>query len=389
MFILDLPYVSDFLKETVAIHQIPVLETPHKKRLGLDGGIRYLDQQEALAKLAGQQNPAVYSNSENAIEWMARHLPDSPLTHQIDLFKNKVRFRELLRPVDPGFFFRAVPFSELDELDVTSLPRPFIIKPAVGFFSLGVYKVFDDAEWPAVKTQIKKEVAGIRSVYPTKVLDTTTFIIEQNIEGEEYAFDAYFDPQGKAVILSLLKHLYASEGDVSDRVYISSKKIIEEKILPFEAFLDKIGQLTALKNFPLHVEVRVDENGKIQPIEINPMRFGGWCTTADMTWFAYGLNPYTAFHFGEKPDWKQILQNKDGLIYSNIVLTNSTGIEVSRIRSFDYEKLLGHFEKPLELRKADYKNYLIFGFLFAETREENFSELEWILNDDLRSFITV
>ena len=44
-----------------------------------------------------------------------------------------------------------------------------------------------------------------------------------------------------------------------------------------------LAKLAGLKNFPLHTEVRVNEKGEIIPIEVNPMRFGGWCTTADFT----------------------------------------------------------------------------------------------------------
>jgi len=41
------------------------------------------------------------------------------------------------------------------------------------------------------------------------------------------------------------------------------------------------------------------------------------------------------------------------------------------------------------LRKIDYREYPVYGFLFAETREENFAEIEAILKSDLREFITV
>lgn len=35
-----------------------------------------------------------------------------------------------------------------------------------------------------------------------------------------------------------------------------------------------------------------------------------------------------------------------------------------------------------------YEEYLVFGFLFAETKEENISELERILKSDLKEFVT-
>ncbi len=245
------------------------------------------------------------------------------------------------------------------------------------------------SEWPRIKAAICKEVETIKSVYPKEVLDISTFIIEENIKGTEYAFDAYYNESGEPVILSLLEHTFASGNDVMDRVYNSSKTIIEDNLEKFTDFLRMLGKHADLKNFPLHTEVRVNDKGEIIPIEVNPMRFGGWCTTADFTYYAFGFNPYEYLHSGKKPDWEKILKEKEGKTYSNIVLTNTTGTASKDIKSFDYDALLNKFSNPLELRKSDFKNFLIFGFLFTETDQHNLSEIDWILNTDLKEFITV
>jgi len=389
MFILDKPYVSDFLKQILEEFQIPVLNTMIAQNLASGTNINFIPETEAIKKLQADNGELIYTNSENAINWIINNLPFSDLLEKIDLFKNKFKFRELLRELYPEFFFKEVLFDEIDNIDVNELPFPFIIKPSVGFFSLGVHKVLDISGWEKTKTLIKKDIDIIKDVYPKEVLDVEKFIIEENIEGDEYAFDAYYNSEGRPVILSILKHLFSSDGDVHDRIYISSKEIIENNIEKFLCFLQEVGKLSGLKNFPLHVEVRVDKNGKLMPIEINPLRFGGWCTTADMTWFAYGFNPYEYVYHQQIPDWATILKDKKGKIYSNIVLNNSTGVDADQIHSFDYDKLLTKFENPLELRKADFKQFLIFGFLFAETREENFQELDWILHSDLKEFIKI
>ena len=70
------------------------------------------------------------------------------------------------------------------------------------------------------------------------------------------------------------------------------------------------------------------------------------------------------------------------------MLDNTTGIDVENITSFNYDKLLSCFEKPIELRRIDYKKYPVFGFLFTETREDNFYELKNILDSDLNEFIS-
>lgn len=119
------------------------------------------------------------------------------------------------------------------------------------------------------------------------------------------------------------------------------------------------------------------------------MRFGGWCTTADIAFLAYGFNPYLYYYEQKKPDWFQLLQGKGGKLYSVIVLDNSTGFKINEIESFDYDRLLTKFTTPLELRRIDFQQYPVFGFLFAETEEQNFSELQSILESDLREFVTL
>jgi len=168
---------------------------------------------------------------------------------------------------------------------------------------------------------------------------------------------------------------------------MTSKDIIEANLGEFTELLRKIGTVAGVRNFPVHAELRRTAAGRVVPIEVNPMRFGGWCTTADLTFRAYGLNPYQCYFSQQRPDWPRLLQGKGGKLFAIVVLDNGSGIEAKDIRSFDYDKLLAQFERPLELRKIDYQEYPVFGFLFTETGADNFAELEQILRSDLRSFI--
>ena len=42
----------------------------------------------------------------------------------------------------------------------------------------------------------------------------------------------------------------------------------------------------------------------------------------------------------------------------------------------------------MELRKVDHKTYPLFGFVFAETRADNYTELENILHSNLTEFVS-
>ncbi|MBI9085327.1 MAG: ATP-grasp domain-containing protein [Desulfobacterales bacterium] len=388
MIFVDKPFVSDFLKKTIADNGFPVVLTDRAKELGFGAAQSAIDEESAIKKILSSKNLSLYTTSENAIGWIAKHLSATGLPGKIELFKDKAKFRALIKPLFPDFYFQEVSLAELDDLFCEDLPMPFIIKPTTGFFSMGVYKVSSPKEWPQVKRALHAEIGSVKALYPKEVLDTTTFIIEQCIEGEEFAVDAYYDAGGEPVVLGIYKHIFSSKEDVSDRVYMTSKEIIETNLESFSGFLKDIGTLAEVQNFPVHVEIRRDDSGKIIPIEINPMRFGGWCSTADMTCVAYGFNPYVYYFSQRRPNWKALLKNKEGKLYSIIVLDNSTGVDAQHINAFDFGQLLSRFEHPLELRKIDYKAYPVFGFLFAETSQANFCELERILTSDLKEFIT-
>ena len=389
MILLDKPFVSDFVIETIRANALPVVKTDMAVACGFSAEPYVLDEETAIQQTAAADDLMIYTTSENAIGWIAQNLAFTGLPEKIDQFKNKAKFRALVASLHPDFYFREVQLEDLEALEIDTIPLPFVIKPAVGFFSMGVYIVSNAAAWEQTKRAIHEEMQAVKDLYPPAVLDSTAFVIEQYIEGEEYAIDAYFDAKGEPVILNILKHVFSSSDDVSDRVYLSSKDIIENNIEPFTGYLQAIGDLTQIRNFPVHIEIRRDGAGRMTPIEINPMRFGGWCTTADMTWFAYGFNPYLFYFSQQRPDWNEILKDKEGKLYSVIVLDNATGVDGSKITAFAYERVLSKFERPLALRKIDYREYPVFGFLFAETRAENFVEIEAILKSDLTEFITV
>ncbi|MBT3314249.1 MAG: ATP-grasp domain-containing protein [Anaerolineae bacterium] len=388
MILVDKPYVSNFLKETSKKHHLSIIGTAAARELGLGAGDNLISEKDAVAHLRANPDARTYTTSENAIGWIVENLAFTDLPEKIKVFKNKAKFRELMRPILPDFYFQEVPVNELDTLDVSDIPLPFVIKPNVGFFSLGVHIVNTAADWEATKIAIKAEIAERDATYPTEVLNTATYIIEEMIEGEEFAFDAYFNEKGEPVILGIYHHVFSSADDVGDRMYSTSATIVNENLGDFSEWLRQIGKLVEIRNFPVHVEVRRTQKG-IVPIEVNPLRFGGWCTTADTTAASYGFNPYAYYFENKRPDWDQILSTRAGKTYSMVILDNVTDLTNEEIESFDYDALLKRLENPLELRKLDHKEYPIFGFLFMETSAENASELGWMLKTDLREFIKI
>jgi len=389
MLLIDKPFASDFLIKTIKENKFPIIKTATSKSMISDESLNWISEKDAIERYKNETDLLLYSNSENAISWIEKNLSFSKLPNQIQFFKNKILFRELLKDAFPNYYFKGVQLSELFKIDASTLKFPLILKPAVGFFSLAVHKVDNAQEWQTVLVNIEKELASFKGMYPKEVVDVSDFIIEQYIEGEEYAVDCYYNKKGEPVVLNVMHHIFSSDKDVSDRVYSTSKEIIEKHQSKIEAFLKIIGEKAQLKNFPMHVEIRVDSNNNIIPIEINPLRFGGWCTTGDISYFAYGFNSYEQFLYQKTPNWNAIFETRKDKLYSLIVLDNNSGINEKDIVSFDYELLLKDFKKPLNLRKVDFRKYAVFGFLFIETSKENNNEVANILASNLRKYITV
>jgi hypothetical protein len=385
MILIDQPFVSDFLIQTIRANSFRLVGSPEARKMIDAEDLHWVPEKEAVRMILEYPETPLYTNSENALSWLDRHLNGSDYALHAELFKNKAKFRKLVQELYPGFFFKTLKLEEVQSLNIRDLPLPFVIKPAIGFFSIGVHVVRDESSWCMVKKELTYR--NLASAYPGNVLDTSTFIIEEYIEGEEFAVDCYFNDQGEVVILNILHHRFSSGADTSDRVYTTSEKMVRAFRSGFENFLQSLGEKAGISNFPAHVELRVDASGRVIPIEVNPMRFGGWCTTADLLGLATGANPYEYYLHKRKPDWDKVFEGKRDRVFSIIVLNNNSGYNPDQIESFDYGRLAGDFEKPLEIRKMDVKKYAVFGFVFTETRKENQEELDKILMSDLRKYI--
>ncbi len=385
MILLDQPYVSDYLLETIQKHDFEVIKTTVAVALVGNRDINWISEFDAIQKLENNKSQKIYSNSENAIAWVDNNLKNTNLPGKINVFKDKVKFRKLIQHLYPDYYFKGIALNQLRNLDVAEIPFPFIIKPSVGFFSLGVYRVDTIDEWKETLSSIEKEMDEVSHLYPSEVMSPKDFIIEQVIEGEEYAIDVYYK-NGKPVILNIMHHIFSSGKDVSDRIYTTSKEIITANKLIFESFLSELSKLVDLEGFPIHVEVRV-ENGKVIPIEVNPMRFGGWCTTGDISGFAYGINSYEYFLNEKVPDWDSIFKDVGSNQYSMVILNNNSGIEADDISDFDYEAVLNDFTNVLELRKIDIHKFPLFGYMFVQTDANSQIELDRISISNLRKYV--
>ena len=382
MIILEKPYVSAPLVAYLEEKQLPVLHNDMADLLKQQGHrLHLLDDQRFVEQY--NQTGKLYAVSENALVWLYAQLPESELVQKVKILKDKAAFRRICQQIYPDFYYKEVEMKALRSLDPDTLPLPLVLKPSVGFLSVGVYIVRSKEEWQAALDDIDQNFAKQCAVFPETVVRSEMFVLEQFIEGEEYAVDAYYDAEGKPHIINIFHHIFKSETDVSDRLYCMSKQIFESNYPAFNQFCIDLNGVLQLKNFPRHVEFRVDKrSGQAIPIEVNPLRFAGMCLN-DLTRHTCGLLPVQAFFEGTHPDYATMWDGIENDVFSFVVLDKPYDTN----RKLDFDRVRRHFHGVLETRDIQNPAMSIWGFLFTKTTPEHRDELQEILHTSLEEFM--
>lgn len=384
MIILDRPYVSDLLADTISKNKIPVIKL-NEVFIPNESTINLKKVDDLLIELEKGNSPILF-NSENGLNILSKYAPNHYLTTVTDILKNKVTFRKTLSRHYKDFFFTEVSLKELEELDPSALPFPIIVKPVIGYSSIGVHRIDKVEEYQETIKQLKFEMEVTGSEYPIEVINNQSFIIEKLIEGDEYAVDVYFTEDGEPVILNLFKRMFRHEKDMSDRIYYTSKQVINESLNKIQEFLRTISSFFALKSAPIHIEIRIDNDEQIVPIEVNPLRFAG-IGTNELGVHAYGVNACEYFFKQEKPDWENIVNQMDDSIYSFCCAEIDASIDCKQVVSINHEAFKQNFAEILEYRPMKVNESSTFAVIFHKSPDLN--ENIRLLNLDLNQYITL
>lgn len=389
MVIIDEPYASPVLLRWLSTSQHPVLGSAFSRRqseaLVAEGAapLALVGDAEAVKRLeAGER---VYTNSENALAWILERVDNPVLTDAIELFKDKAAMREKLAPLNPGLFYTTVNRRELEAINVDDLPLPVVLKPAVGFCSMGVYVIEERDDWAEAVADIARREDGWHSRYPESVVGSEVYVIEGYLGGTEYALDMYYDEDGKAHILNILRHDFAGPDDTSDRLYLTDQALVEEWEARFTDWLDRVNEVVGARSIPVHVELRVDGD-TIAPIEFNPLRFAGLGGT-DVAYYGVGLRTYEAFLEDESVDLSALYGAHPGKVYSMSLLNPAPQADLAQ--PFDGQAFCERFSHVLAYLPFDPETVGFYGFLFLETDAEGAgaAERDFLLRDDLMDFV--
>lgn len=382
MLILEKPYVSSLLIDTIIKNNYPVLRNAFSEQLLAEGNnLRLVSDEEGKAEY--KQNPRLYSVSENALNWIYTHLKGEQIVEKIGLLKDKAVFRKMCATIYPDFFYKEIEMSELLTFDSEQIPFPVVLKPSVGFLSAGVYVIKNQQEWNSVIEDIKQNFEKSCAQFPDYVLGASRFLIEEYIKGEEFAVDAYFDEKGEPIVLNIFHHKFLNEEDVSDRVYNTSKAIYDKYYTLFVDFLKEVNKVMNLQNFPIHIEFRYDGK-KAVPIEINPLRFAGFCLN-ELQYYISGIHPVEAYLNGIKPDYEAMWKGRENDTYTFLVLERPEGSTTETL--VDKQKVYDYFENILQFRVPQDKNVNVLALLFTQTSPKNLHQLDDLLAMNMNEFV--
>ncbi len=114
----------------------------------------------------------------------------------------------------------------------------------------------------------------------------------------------------------------------------------------------------------MHVEFRLQKN-RLMPIDVNPLRFGSF-SLPDLTFFAFGLNPYKHYYGYLEPQWDRILPQPGEDIFFRVLARMPKGAEG---KAPDHEEFADTIQDMLGYCKLDTKRYPAFSIAFGRTKD--------------------
>ena len=357
-------YVSDYMLNAAQIEGIPIFAMGGLHDKLKQQGYNVISERDVAKRLA-DLNTIPYFNAEDCLTTVFKYSRNNELITAVNFFKNKYEFKKGLVKEYPDHFIARVTFDELPEFDVPE-GKDLIIKPSIGFHSVGIRSFRGKKEWKKVRTEVINAIKRYKNVFDVNVLNNEIFLIEDYLSGDELACDAYFNHNSQPIVLSISQHPFANKEDRRDLVYWTSAQLIQEKLPLFNNFLQLLASKKSLKNIAIHFEVRIKDD-VIYPIEVNPLRFGGF-GLASLPQHAFGINSYEHFFKQTAPDWDSVFSKTNNEYFAFIVAQTPSRFD-SQKDTIDEETFKKSFEHIIKYIPIDTSRYKFFSTTFAKTTD--------------------
>ncbi len=341
---------------------------------GLGDGIRVVSEEELARQkeLRFPEGTKLYLPSESAMQVVFERMDDLGRLELFAKIKDKYECRKLLQPIFPDFYFEKIQLDSLPSYDFGERNK-VVVKPEKGFFGTGVKTIHKGDDLAKVMEKIKVELGKNVQFFSESVLSQHDILVEECIEGDEYAVDMFYDIQGKPVIMNIYSHPIPKTS-YFHVLYYTNKRIFEQFHDQLVSLFGRLNEQLKATSLPIHAEFVYTKNKQLVPIELNPLRYGGF-GLADLTYHAFGFNPFRSYFRDERLDWEKIWRERKGDNYGWVLAYNGSGIDVNKNLP-DHDKLKQQFAHLLAYHELDHLKNPAFGIAYIkEASEQKLLEL--------------
>jgi hypothetical protein len=309
-----------------------------------------------------KQGEKIIISTETVLDEVLQRLDDPEKQGLISTLKNKVECRRMLTVLFPDFFFKEIAIPDLATLELDPAERYFV-KPIKGYWGSAAYPLDNTTDRKALTDEITRQLQIRTNIFSDQVVAKDRLIVEEFIDGDEYAVDMFFNDDGKPVITNICYHPLPKKMEYLHVVYYTSHDVFHRLYDNMIGFFTELNKTLHARNIPIHGEFKLHKE-KLTPVELNPLRFGS-DGFADLSYHAFGFNPFLCFAQNRAPDWENLWKGRESKVYAFYLGYNGTDLDTSKYRP-DFRNFRRLFSHILADTAMNYQSTLAFSVMYIE-----------------------
>ena len=318
--------------------------------------------------------------TETVMDEALKKMEDSEKKNLVSRLKNKVACRQMMASIFPDFFFREIPVRDLPMIELAPGEKYFV-KPIKGYWGSAAFPVDAQADRVALMHEIEAQLAKRTHIFSEQVVSKDRLIVEEFLEGEEYAVDMFFDESGQPVITNICHHPLPRKLDYLHVVYYTSYEVYRNLHPKFIGFFNELNRSLNARSLPIHGEFKLHK-GRLTPVELNPLRFGS-DGFADLSFHAFGFNPFLCFAENRAPDWEALWKGREQKIFAFYLGYNGSDLDAGHYRP-DFRNFRRLFSNILSDMAMNYQDTLAFAVMYIE--EDSLERIHELLEVEFNEY---